>query len=133
VAGIRGFPTQAEKAMSDRDGGPDPSSDAEDAELSRRLRELDRRIGDRRIDLGENVREDEPRTPGMAMALRLGADFVAGVVIGAALGWGFDKLLGTSPWGLVVFLLLGFAAGILSVMRSAGLVRPRPGDPGEGR
>jgi ATP synthase protein I len=133
VAGIRGFPTQAEKAMSDRDGRPDPSSNAEDAELSRRLRELDRRIGDRRIDLGEDVPEEEPRNPGMAMALRLGTDFVAGVVLGAALGWGFDKLFGTSPWGLVVFLLLGFAAGILSVMRSAGLVRPRPGDPGEGK
>jgi ATP synthase protein I len=133
VAGIRGFPTQAEKAMSDRDGGPDPSSNAEDAELSRRLRELDKRIGDRRIDLGEDVREEQPRSPGVAMALRLGADFVAGVVVGAALGWGFDKLFDTSPWGLVVFLLLGFAAGLLSVMRSAGLVRPRPGDPGEGR
>ena len=119
--------------MSDRGGEPDPSSNAEDAELSRRLRELDKRIGDRRIDLGEDVRDDEPRSPGVAMALRLGADFVAGVVVGAALGWGFDKLFDTSPWGLVVFLLLGFAAGLLSVMRSAGLVRPRPGDPGEGR
>jgi ATP synthase protein I len=119
--------------MSDRDGMPDPSSNAEDAELSRRLRELDKRIGDRRIDLAEDVREDEPRSPGVAMALRLGADFVAGVVIGAALGWGFDQLLGTSPWGLVVFLLLGFAAGVLSVMRTAGLLRAGPGDPGEGR
>jgi ATP synthase protein I len=128
-----GIPGQAEKAMSDRDGVPDPSSNAEDAELSRRLRELDKRIGDRRIDLGGDVGEEKPRSPGAAMALRLGADFVAGVVVGAALGWGFDKLFGTSPWGLVAFLLLGFAAGILSVMRSAGLVRPRPGDPGGGR
>jgi ATP synthase protein I len=119
--------------MSDRDGGPDPSSNAEDAELSRRLRELDKRIGDRRVDLVEDMREDQPRNPGMAMALRLGADFVAGVVLGAALGWGIDKLLGTSPWGLVVFLLLGFAAGVLSVMRTAGLLRQGPGDPGEGR
>ena len=44
-----------------------------------------------------------------------------------ALGWGFDRLFGTSPWGLVVFLLLGFAAGLLSVMRSAGLLPSGPG------
>ena len=49
------------------------------------------------------------------------------VVVGAALGWGFDALLGTSPWGLIVFLLMGFAAGILSLMRTAGLIAKRPG------
>ena len=30
--------------------------------------------------------------------------------------------LGISPWGLIVFLLLGFAAGVLNVMRAAGVV-----------
>lgn len=66
----------------------------------------------------------EPRSPrtSIAYALRLSTDFVAGVLVGAALGWGIDKLAGTSPWGLIVFLLLGFAAGVLNVMRSAGLV-----------
>jgi ATP synthase protein I len=31
-------------------------------------------------------------------------------------------LLGISPWGFIVFLLLGFVAGVLNVMRSAGVV-----------
>ncbi|TIS88531.1 MAG: ATP F0F1 synthase subunit I, partial [Mesorhizobium sp.] len=31
-------------------------------------------------------------------------------------------MAGTSPWGLIVFLLLGFGAGVLNVMRSAGVV-----------
>ncbi len=119
--------------MSDRDGRPDQSSDAEDAELCKRLRELDKRIGERRIDLGEDERDDAPRSPGVAVALRLSADFVAGVVVGGALGWGFDKLFDTSPWGLVVLILLGFAAGLLNVMRTAGIVRPRTGGPDEGR
>ena len=35
---------------------------------------------------------------------------------------GVRRLFGTSPWGLIVFLLLGFAAGVLSVLRSAGLI-----------
>lgn len=63
------------------------------------------------------------------MAIRLGADFVAGILVGAALGWGIDRLFGTSPWGLIVFLLLGFGAGILSVLRSAGLAAPGPAGP----
>jgi ATP synthase protein I len=37
------------------------------------------------------------------------------------LGWLLDRWLGISPWGLIVFLLLGFAAGVLNVMRAAGV------------
>ena len=36
--------------------------------------------------------------------------------------WGFDRLLSTSPWGLIVFLLLGFTAGVINVMRTAGVM-----------
>ena len=115
--------------MSDRDGVPDrSSSSARDTELSGRLHDLSRRLGERRNDIVGTARENPvPRKPGVAMAMRLASDFVAGVIVGAALGWGFDRLFGTSPWGLVVLLLLGFAAGLLSVIRSAGVVRPRTG------
>ncbi len=44
------------------------------------------------------------------------------MLVGAGLGWLIDRWLGISPWGLIVFLLLGFAAGVLNVMRSAGVV-----------
>lgn len=117
--------------MSEADGSgegkPDRTPSEEDAALSRRLRELDRRLDERRPERARGTAPEAAPQPGFAMALRLGADFVAGVVVGAALGWGFDALLGTSPWGLIVFLLLGFAAGILSVMRTAGLIAKRPG------
>ena len=43
-------------------------------------------------------------------------------MVGAGIGWLLDRWLGISPWGLIVFLLLGFAAGVLNVMRSAGVV-----------
>ena len=36
----------------------------------------------------------------------------------SALGWGLDRLAGTSPWGLIGFLLLGFCAGVLNVVRA---------------
>ncbi len=115
--------------MGDGNGKPDLPADRE-AELSRRLRDLDRRLGERRT-AGETHAPGEPtpEKPGFALAIRLGADFVAGIVLGAALGWGFDRLFGTGPWGLTVFVLLGFAAGILTVLRSAGLMKPGPAGP----
>lgn len=120
--------------MSERDGSPTPSTASKPAvreeELSERLRDLDRELDERRASREAVMRETvRPPRQGYGLAMRLGADFVAGVVIGAAIGWGVDKLLGTSPWGLMVFLLLGFAAGILSVLRSAGLVKPGPAGP----
>ena len=57
----------------------------------------------------------------MAVGLRLSSELVAGVVVGTILGWVFDRLLSTSPWGLNVFMLLGFVAGVMNVMRSAGV------------
>jgi|SRR5579871_4566344 len=115
--------------MSDSEGrgksGPEVSPPAGETELSRKLRDLDRRLGESRAGRSDDVaRTSATDRPGMAMALRLGADFVAGVVVGVALGWGVDRLFGTSPWGLIVFVLLGFAAGMLSVLRSAGVVKP---------
>jgi ATP synthase protein I len=59
---------------------------------------------------------------GVGNALRLSSEFIAGIVVGAALGWIIDYYAGTSPFGLIVFLLLGFAAGVLNALRSAGLV-----------
>ena len=56
----------------------------------------------------------------MARGFRLSTELVAGVLVGACIGWVLDRWLGISPWGLIVFLLLGFAAGVLNVMRAAG-------------
>ena len=62
---------------------------------------------------------------GFARGFRLSTELVAGVLVGAGLGWLLDRWLGTTPWGLMVFLLLGFAAGVLNVMRAAGVVDER--------
>lgn len=56
------------------------------------------------------------------MAIRVSADFMAAIFVGALLGYGLDQLLGTAPFGLIILLLLGFAAGVLNVMRTLGFV-----------
>ena len=55
----------------------------------------------------------------MARGFQLSSELIAGVVVGAGIGWGIDRLLSTSPFGMIVFLLLGFPAGVVNVIRSA--------------
>ena len=65
--------------------------------------------------------------------LRSCGEFIAAVIVGAALGWVLDRWAGTSPWGLIVFLLLGFAAGVVNVMRATGQMAEFGQQGGSGR
>jgi ATP synthase protein I len=56
---------------------------------------------------------------GLGRAYRLAAEFVAAILVGLGLGWGIDWIFGTSPWGMIILLLLGFAAGVVNVVRAA--------------
>ncbi|AZO31666.1 MULTISPECIES: AtpZ/AtpI family protein [Mesorhizobium] len=100
-----------------------------DDELERRRRELEASLASRRTDRLEGKDEAKAAT-GYGQALKLSSEFIAGVVVGVGLGWIIDRLAGTAPWGLIVGLLLGFGAGILNVLRSAGLA-PQFGQGGE--
>lgn len=69
----------------------------------------------------------------MGKAFRLSTEFIAGIIAGAGLGWGLDNVAGTRPWGMIIFVLLGFGAGVWNVMRASGFVRPPASpDAGEG-
>ena len=49
----------------------------------------------------------------------LGLEMAISVVIGMAIGYYLDKWLGTSPWLTIVWIGLGFAAGVRSLYRAA--------------
>ncbi|AZO70980.1 MULTISPECIES: AtpZ/AtpI family protein [unclassified Mesorhizobium] len=100
--------------------GRQPEATIRDDELERRRRELEASLATRRTDRLEGKDEANAAT-GYGQALKLSSEFIAGVVVGVGLGWIIDRLAGTAPWGLIVGLLLGFGAGILNVLRSAGL------------
>lgn len=107
----------------DRLPGQDKDANARGDDLERRRRELDAAILARRPATGG--KDQASKSSGMAgvgNALKLSSEFIAGIVVGAAIGWIIDRLAGTSPFGLVVFLLLGFCAGVLNALRSAGLI-----------
>jgi len=117
-----------ESGNGSRDKSPD------EAALSARLGSLDQRLSE--IHDSRKIRTDQPANgsgdgaataSAMARGFRLSSELIAGVVVGAVIGWGFDRLLSTSPWGLIVFFLLGFVAGVMNVVRSAGVVPGRTG------
>jgi ATP synthase protein I len=96
----------------------------DEAALSDRLRRLGDRLElERASSTPDKMSNASPGSGGTAMArgLRMSSDLVGGIVVGAGLGWLFDRWLGTSPWGFIVFFLLGFAAGVVNVVRAAGL------------
>jgi ATP synthase protein I len=98
---------------------------ADEAALSARLQRLGDRLGHHRPSRPSEGEPGQPQTvdtSAMARGFRLSTELVAGVLVGAAIGWLLDRWLGSSPFGLVVFLLLGFAAGVLNVLRAAGLL-----------
>jgi len=74
--------------------------------------------------------DDQPpvrKTTTMAETVRtlgpltsVGLSFVLAIVMGAGIGLGLDRWLGTSPWGFLVFFAMGVAAGILNVYRAFG-------------
>jgi ATP synthase protein I len=73
----------------------------------------------------------------VAFAWRMVLDLTVGVLVGGAAGWGIDAALGTLPLFLIVFGLLGFAAGVRTMLRSAAELnrradRARATDGGEG-
>ena len=66
---------------------------------------------------------DTIRTVGALSAV--GFAFVLAVVMGAALGYGIDRWLGTSPWFFLLGFFVGLVAGVRSVFRTVSAVSRR--------
>jgi ATP synthase protein I len=110
--------------------GPPGKDKPSEADLSDRLRRLDERLGSVKTEADAREvrrRKQEGDPSSLGKALRLSSEFVAGILAGAALGWVVDRFAGTSPWGLFIFLILGFVAGVRNLMRAADALGKPPG------
>jgi ATP synthase protein I len=54
-----------------------------------------------------------------SLGMKAASELVAAVAVGAAIGWGLDRLLHTKPAFTIVFFLLGVAAGVWGVIRAS--------------
>ena len=55
----------------------------------------------------------------MGNAFKLGTELVAAVGVGTIIGFILDNWFGTKPILIIIFFFIGFAAGILNVVRTA--------------
>ncbi len=63
------------------------------------------------------------------LAWRMVIELVTGMFLGLAIGYGLDAVFGTLPIFLIIFALLGFAAGIRTMLGTAkGLGRKMEGE-----
>jgi ATP synthase protein I len=89
------------------------------AAFERRVSELDKRIDAAKSD-GKHGPRPQPSSAGgrgMAYGLRMASELVGAIIVGCLIGYGLDAWLGTRPWFFLAFFFIGFAAGVLNVMR----------------
>ena len=87
-----------------------------DDSFEERLRDARRRQGLDTPPSGSG-KPDTLGTSALATALRVGVELVAALITGVAIGWALDRWLHTTPFLLIVFMLLGGVAGVLNVWR----------------
>ena len=92
------------------------NSPSPDSDFDARLRRLKEQV---REDQGaDGPRDGGPRSAG-GWAFKLSVELAAGLVVGGGIGWLLDSLFGTTPWMLILFFILGGAAGMWTVYKSS--------------
>lgn len=95
--------------------------------FSERLKRLEERIAKAKATR-EPPRSHRGEFTQGSLAWRMVTELVVGMCLGLALGAGLDALLGTRPVFLVVFVLLGFAGGVRTMLRTADEVKRGRGE-----
>lgn len=65
--------------------------------------------------------------------VQAGVELVAGLIVGALIGYGLDSWLGTWPLLFIVFFFVGAAAGMLNAYRHIRRASMQPDDTSERR
>lgn len=88
----------------------------------RRMEALEARIAAARGP-GKPVARGASKYTSASLAWRMVTELVVGMGLGVGIGLGLDALFGTQPFLLLIFAMLGFAAGIRTMMRTADEVK----------
>ena len=73
---------------------------------------------DLRVNTGDKYNQ-------ITLAWRMTIELVVGTAMGFGIGWGLDSLFGLKPLFMIIFGLLGFAAGVKTVIGTAKEVSRR--------
>jgi len=65
---------------------------------------------------GDNNNQHDGFLRAFSYLSQIGITIITCVAVGILLGWFLDRLLGTTPWLLLVFTLLGIVAAVKSII-----------------
>lgn len=68
---------------------------------------------------GESRAGPRGNASGLGVAARITVELVVATLVGFGIGWALDRWLGTAPWMMLLFLLLGGAGGVMNAYRAA--------------
>lgn len=89
-----------------------------DRDRRARLEALEAKLADKRKVETPKRHQDDHHSQAQ-MAWRMVIELVTGLLIGFGMGFGLDKFFGTAPWLMMLFTLLGLAAGVNVMLRTA--------------
>lgn len=96
-----------------------------DPDPKRQLDALEAKIAAAKAARASDRTHQEEHYSQAQLAWRMVTEMVAGLGIGFCIGYGLDVLLGTGPWLMVLFTVLGIVAGIRVMMRSAAEIQEK--------
>lgn len=91
----------------------------------RKLEELEAKLAAVKAGQAQEKAHQEEHYSQAQVAWRMVTEMVSGLGIGFGIGYGLDVLFGTTPFLMVLFTLLGIAAGINVMMRTAAEVQKK--------
>ena len=98
-----------------------PKNQSQPENANEATRDLASRIAsakrDRDLEDNRSAREDTGQMSGMARGMRIGTEFIAAILVGTGIGFLLDRFFGTKPWFLIIFMMLGMAAGFRNIYR----------------
>ena len=110
---VRALSTDRESVSECEMSAPEPK---DLRELGDRLAAAERRSAER---------SKGPPPTSLGIAFRFSTEMVGALIVGGGIGWAIDWIadrwspIHTRPWGMIAFVVLGAAAGILNVIRAA--------------
>jgi ATP synthase protein I len=95
-----------------------------EVERQAKMKELEAKIAAAEAAQAPKPRVDEHYSQAQ-LAWRMVIELVAGLGIGFGIGYGLDLLFGTLPIFMLIFVILGLAAGVKTMMRSAAEIQQK--------
>jgi len=98
----------------------------------KRLKDLEARLSKVRREKAQKAPKEKRSRDNRSMvrAYKIAIELAVAMFVGLAVGLFLDRWLGTTPWLMLIFFLLGVAAGFRNVYKAAQMMGKHP--PGDG-